>query len=333
MRYPWANTALLVLVPLAVVTGVGGVMSGSAERAWVLVAHAIAAYALVALLVFKARIVVGALRRRRLDRERAIFVAMALLLVAVLATGLAWIVLGRVLVGGISLINVHAYLAIALAAPFGVHVVARRYALRIRPSRDRGAALRLAALAALGAAAWLTESAVGRRRRFTGSYEVGADGGPFPAVSWLFDDPAPIDYASWRLQVDGAVNLNLNLTVRDLPPAAALRAILDCTGGWYSEQDWQGVAVGGLLDRAGVTERARSVEVVGVTGYRRRFSIDDARGLLLATHVGGVPLTHGHGAPLRLVAPGRRGYDWVKWVVAVTVLETDERLQSPLPLP
>jgi DMSO/TMAO reductase YedYZ molybdopterin-dependent catalytic subunit len=31
-------------------------------------------------------------------------------------------------------------------------------------------------------------------------------------------------------------------------------------------------------------------------------------------------LSHAHGAPLRLVAPGRRGFQWVKWIVAVEVL-------------
>jgi DMSO/TMAO reductase YedYZ molybdopterin-dependent catalytic subunit len=43
----------------------------------------------------------------------------------------------------------------------------------------------------------------------------------------------------------------------------------------------------------------------------------DARGLLLATHVGREPLWHEHGAPMRLVAPGRRGFQWVKWVVRI----------------
>ena len=41
--------------------------------------------------------------------------------------------------------------------------------------------------------------------------------------------------------------------------------------------------------------------------------------VVLATHVGGEPLTHGHGAPCRLVVPGHRGFQWVKWVSRVEV--------------
>ena len=57
--------------------------------------------------------------------------------------------------------------------------------------------------------------------------------------------------------------------------------------------------------------------MISHTGYRWSFEAEDARRCLLATHVGAEPLTHGHGAPVRLVAPGRRGFQWVKWVVRV----------------
>jgi DMSO/TMAO reductase YedYZ molybdopterin-dependent catalytic subunit len=36
--------------------------------------------------------------------------------------------------------------------------------------------------------------------------------------------------------------------------------------------------------------------------------------------VGGEVFDHGHGFPLRAVVPSRRGWQWVKWLVAVEVI-------------
>jgi DMSO/TMAO reductase YedYZ molybdopterin-dependent catalytic subunit len=115
----------------------------------------------------------------------------------------------------------------------------------------------------------------------------------------------------------------------DLDGEDTVRAVLDCTGGWYSEQEWRGTRLDALLGP--VPAAARSVEVVSVTGYRRRFPIASARRLLLATSVAGEPLSAGHGAPLRLVAPGRRGFWWVKWVAEVRVLDDPAWWQPPFP--
>ena len=109
-------------------------------------------------------------------------------------------------------------------------------------------------------------------------------------------------------------------------------ATLDCTGGWYTRQTWTGVRVARLLALAGVREGAGSVEVHSATGFRRRFDLDEAAGLLLATAVAGRPLSPGHGAPARLVVPGRRGFAWVKWVTRIEVLRSSHLLQPPLPL-
>ena len=69
-----------------------------------------------------------------------------------------------------------------------------------------------------------------------------------------------------------------------------------------------------LLADAGVPPGAAHVRVISVTGYRWSFPLAEAHRLLLATHVAGAPLSHGHGAPCRLVAPGHRGFQWIKWV-------------------
>jgi DMSO/TMAO reductase YedYZ molybdopterin-dependent catalytic subunit len=171
-------------------------------------------------------------------------------------------------------------------------------------------------------------------RRFTGSYETGSHTGVFPPTSWLFDDPSPLAADRWHLLVTGAVQRPLRLSYDDLLARGdgTVTALIDCTGGWYSSQDWQGVRLDRLLSEAGLTAEARSVVVVSVTGYRRRFPLNTARGYWLATHVAGQPLSHGHGFPLRLIAPDRRGFDWVKWIVRIEVSAAHAAWQAPLPL-
>ncbi len=54
--------------------------------------------------------------------------------------------------------------------------------------------------------------------------------------------------------------------------------------------------------------------------------------MLIATAIDGQAIEHEHGAPARLVAPGRRGYDWVKWVAEVEVSSVPAWLNWPLPV-
>ncbi len=65
---------------------------------------------------------------------------------------------------------------------------------------------------------------------------------------------------------------------------------------------------------------ARFVSFISVTSYRWSLPLEEARTALLATHLNDEALSHEHGFPLRLVAPGRRGFEWVKWITRVEVL-------------
>jgi DMSO/TMAO reductase YedYZ molybdopterin-dependent catalytic subunit len=169
----------------------------------------------------------------------------------------------------------------------------------------------------------------GARRRFTGSYEVASfRPAAMPATSWLLDAVPAIDPDRWRLSVEdgqGRRELTLaQLTGYD----TKVRATLDCTSGWYSHQDWTGLPLAALLHPAG---NAQSVYVHSVTGYWVRFPIHDMDRLLLATQVGGASLSAEHGYPVRLVAPGRRGYWWVKWVDHIELQTTPSWWQPPFP--
>jgi DMSO/TMAO reductase YedYZ molybdopterin-dependent catalytic subunit len=95
---------------------------------------------------------------------------------------------------------------------------------------------------------------------------------------------------------------------------------LDCTGGFYTTQRWRGISIGHLLDHVSLHEDARYVSLISVTGYRWSLPLEEARTALLATHIEREPLSHEHGYPLRLVAPDRRGFEWVKWINRIEVL-------------
>jgi DMSO/TMAO reductase YedYZ molybdopterin-dependent catalytic subunit len=322
------NTTLLVALVLAFATGVGAVATGSPRGRWIVLAHGAVAALVVVLAPAKGRIVRTGLRQRRLGRAASL--ALAVLTVAAVVAGVVHSTGIVRSVAGLPVLWFHVALALTLA-PFALwHAVARR----VRPRRadlSRRTALRLgwlvAAAAGLEVALTLgTDAALpGARRRFTGSYRTPS----LPATIWLRDSVPGVDEETWRLEVvdgDGRYEVGLaELAGREV----RRRAVLDCTSGWYSSQEWQGVPVPALLRSRG---EARSLLVHSVTGYWVRFPVADADRLLLATAVAGAPLTAGNGFPLRLVAPGRRGYWWVKWVDRVELSPDPWWWQPPFPL-
>jgi DMSO/TMAO reductase YedYZ molybdopterin-dependent catalytic subunit len=140
----------------------------------------------------------------------------------------------------------------------------------------------------------------------------------------MFDSVPTIDTASWTLSAPGRAWTYDELLAFD----DRLTATLDCTGGFYSTQDWAGARLDRLIQGAG----GESIRVVSHTGYDRRYPLANASRLLLATRIGGRPLDPGHGFPVRLVAADERGFWWVKWVTRIEVDDVPHWWQPPFPL-
>jgi len=327
------NLTLLFCLILVFATGIGAVATGSARGRWIVIAHGIAAIAVILLIPWKSIVVRRGLRRARASRWASLL--LALLVVSALAAGIVSTT-GLVReVGGFPVMWLHIALALTLVPLLLWHVIARSTRPR-RTDMSRRTAMRWGVLAVLALASYaVAESTIrltgapGARRRFTGSHEVGSfEPARMPVTSWL-DDPVPsVDPATWRLViVDGSGRREL--TLADLGGDAQLRATLDCTSGWYAHQDWSGVPVSSLMSP---DPEARSLLVHSVTGYWVRFPVADIGHLLLATQVGGGPLSPGHGFPVRLIAPNRRGFWWVKWVDRIELDATPAWWQPPFPV-
>ncbi|WP_435077513.1 molybdopterin-dependent oxidoreductase [Halococcus sp. AFM35] len=319
--------SILITVGFAVATGMLTLVSGQPGDAVVFVLHGMGGLALVVLLFWKLRRVRPRVTNRAAwNRGTLVSILLTTLALAALATGLVWTSGGTFVVGPWLLLFVHMALGVLVIPVLVVHLRGR---VRLPTTNDfagRRTALSSLAVVGFGALVWRFQREANRvfglasDQRFTGSTEEGTDAGnAFPVTSWVADDPDPIDPDDWQLRVGGAVERERTLSTEDLDPDSEGRTTLDCTSGWYSTHDWRGLRVGDLLDTVEPAPDAQWVSFRSVTGYRWSLPIEEARDALLATRIDGERLSHGHGFPLRLVAPGRRGFQWVKWIDKIEV--------------
>jgi cytochrome b561 len=315
---------------IAFMTGVVSLITGHPQEWLIFVLHAIGGFWLLLLMWGKLRRVWPRLvHLRRWDR-RTIFGLFALLLVTLaLGSGIWWVTGGELYFVGFNLLNWHILLGFLVTSVIVFHIFVRAKRLRKRDIVGRRRVIQFSALLVGGAALWPGEQFAerilnlpGAKQRFTGSREVASfSGNAFPTSSWVADQPRPIDVQTWWLALDGAVTTPREFFYHELVSAGdELEATLDCTGGFFSTQRWRGTRVGRLLDQVALDQDARYVSFVSVTSYRWSLPLEEARNVLLATHSGEESLSHEHGFPLRLVAPNRRGFEWVKWIARVEVL-------------
>ncbi len=317
----------LTLAALLLAALASGFWSFSIGTDWLIdpsIIHGVIALAILVLSPWKSVVV-----KRGLARSRPGQVWSLLFLVVVLVTiisGLAHTADWARALAGMTMMQIHVGAAVvALVLGIGHYF---RHPQRLRaPDLDRRGFLRLAATGGLASVLWWGwERLAGASRRFTGSHEVGSfDPSGFPVTSWINDVPPAMAADTWRVEVG-----EMSFTLEDLAAMSEddIEATIDCTGGWHSTQIWRGVRLDRLVDSGAW----RSVEVVSATGYARRYPARDLDRLWLAVAVGDEPLSIGHGFPARIVAPERRGFWWVKWVVAIHPAMTPWWVQSPFPL-
>lgn len=319
--------AFLLVVQLA--TGLLTLRSGQPATAPLFWLHGLVGGALLVASVEKLRRSVGPAIRARRWRNLLLGALLALLVAAALSGGFAWVASGRIWsIGPWTILTLHVWAALAIIPILVFHLLPRRWRL-LRPRTitkpmSRRTFLAILGMSALGALAWASANVLDRirggERRFTGSRRL-PDGGIPPPTTFYGEGTPPIDPDAWRLAVVGRVATPLTLDRDSLAALgdAEVDATLDCTSGWVMRTRWRGVPLRRVLDAARADPGATFVNVRSLTGWMvplERGELDDA---LLATHVAGEPLPAGNGAPLRLVIPGRRGLDWVKWIEQIDV--------------
>jgi DMSO/TMAO reductase YedYZ molybdopterin-dependent catalytic subunit len=134
-----------------------------------------------------------------------------------------------------------------------------------------------------------------------------------------------VDLEQWVLEVDGDIETPLRLNYSQLRalPSVEREVLLICPGVFANNGRWKGTSIGSILDKAKAREGVSHVKISGPeNSYAKTVScpIADVKSdrVFLAYEVNGEHLPVRHGYPLRLVAEGYYGYDWVKYASRLT---------------
>jgi sulfoxide reductase catalytic subunit YedY len=132
-----------------------------------------------------------------------------------------------------------------------------------------------------------------------------------------------VDLGTWRLEVTGLVKRPLTLTFTQVSalPSIDREVLLICPGFFVNHGRWKGVSVRGILEEADY-DRAASRVAIGAKGNKSAdFPIADLLSgkVFLAYQVNESALPRKHGFPLRVVAEGYYGAEWVKYVDTIRV--------------
>jgi DMSO/TMAO reductase YedYZ molybdopterin-dependent catalytic subunit len=132
-----------------------------------------------------------------------------------------------------------------------------------------------------------------------------------------------INQADYTLTIDGLVDHPLILSYADLEalPQVSEIATLQCVEGWQYTAEWTGPTLSSIFAEAGVQPGA----VIAIfhtaddtSGYSSvDLSYIDSNNIIVAMKDNGVTLPAANGFPLRLVAAGKWGYKWAKWITRI----------------
>jgi DMSO/TMAO reductase YedYZ molybdopterin-dependent catalytic subunit len=136
-----------------------------------------------------------------------------------------------------------------------------------------------------------------------------------------------IERETYKLKVRGLTERELDLSYSQLLelPAYSELVYMPCVEGWGFNAKWTGFRITDLLNQSGLKPEARYIFFTSVDGYSTSLPIDYIRqnNILMAYGINDVTLPPDRGFPLQVVAKGKYGYKWGKWITEIEVTDKD----------
>lgn len=146
--------------------------------------------------------------------------------------------------------------------------------------------------------------------------------------------PSRLKAEDWQLQITGAVNRPLTLSLEDVlaAPQEDFHLTMECignpTGGnLIGNALWTGTPLLPFLERSQIQSEAIEFKLHGADWYETTLPVSDVMrsDVRLVHQMNGEPLTAAHGYPVRLIVPGHFGQKQPKWLVKIEAIATPKQ--------
>ncbi len=140
--------------------------------------------------------------------------------------------------------------------------------------------------------------------------------------------PQYIKKEEYKLQITGLVDSTKTYTYDQIVSRPAFEKVvtLNCVEGWSVTILWEGVVLRDLLREAGIDSTANTVILRAHDGYSTSFPLSYImeNDIMMAHRMNGITMLPERGFPFELVAEGKWGYKWIKWITEIELSDNDK---------
>jgi len=127
----------------------------------------------------------------------------------------------------------------------------------------------------------------------------------------------------YRLRIYGLVDREMNLSYNEITAlqGKTVQDPLSCILGWTDKAEWYGPPISAIIRKANPKPEGTFVVFSDNKNYSSSLSMEYimSEKPILACMVNNETLPPEHGWPFRVVAPGKWGYKWMKWVTEIEI--------------
>jgi DMSO/TMAO reductase YedYZ molybdopterin-dependent catalytic subunit len=140
--------------------------------------------------------------------------------------------------------------------------------------------------------------------------------------------PQYISKNDYKLIISGLVKQKINLTyneiINDFKHYKKL-VTLNCVEGWSVKILWEGILIKDLINLTNITNNASTLIFHAYDGYTTSLPLNYIldNNIIIAFKMNNVTIPPERGFPFQLVAEGKWGYKWVKWITEIEISDNE----------